>query len=237
MMLNELQLLIADLPSTTTRSEYQNAIEQDNSLGKPTFSSRRKSFRHLVELYGLDPSFALFRVLRKLCAEDPTSIPLIGMVCAYCRDPQLRHSFSLIESLRPEETLVRTRMEEHLEDGFPEQFSAAMKKSLAQNVNTTWTASGHLVGRSVKKRAIPKPTMPACVYAMFAGWLAGLRGDYLLNSVFARLVAADSSQLIAHLATGSAHGWLRLRHAGGVTEIDFSSLLTSHELENLYVPH
>ena len=31
-------------------------------------------------------------------------------------------------------------MGRHLEAGFPGRFSPAMKRSLAQNVNTTWTA-------------------------------------------------------------------------------------------------
>jgi hypothetical protein len=39
-------------------------------------------------------------------------------------------------------------MEQHLENGFPGRFSSAMKKSMAQNVNTTWTFGGHLSGKA-----------------------------------------------------------------------------------------
>ena len=62
-----------------------------------------------------------------------------------------------------------------------------MKKSLAQNVNTTWTACGHLEGRAKKVRALPRPGWAASTYAMFVGYLLGLRGEILLNSVFAPL--------------------------------------------------
>ena len=237
MMLQELTELCESSHAEATRSDYQHAIEQENVLGKPTFSSRQKTHRHLVELYGLDPSSPLFRILRRFASEDPASLPLIGMICAFCRDVQLRHSFTLIETLRPGEILPRPRMEAHLEAGFAGMFSPAMKKSLAQNVNTTWTVSGHLIGRSPKRRDFPSSRVCASTYAMFAGWLAGLRGQILLHSVFSRLGGLDPSQIIDHLVDASAHGWLRLRNAGGVTEIDFSPLLTRQELELLHVPH
>jgi hypothetical protein len=118
-------------------------------------------------------------------------------------------------------------MEQHLEEGFPGQFSEAMKKSLAQNVNTTWTACGHLEGRAKKTRSLPRPGWAASTYAMFVGYLLGLRGEILLNSVFSRLVASAPSQITAHLSASASRHWLRLRHAGGVIEIDFSQLAQS----------
>ena len=237
MMLQELLGICQSMPEDSTPSDYQRAIEQENLLGKPTFSSRQKTYRHLIELYGLNPSLPLFRILRRFAQYDPASIPLIGMVCCFCRDPQLRQSFSLIETLGPGEVLQRVRMEQHLEEGFPGVFSEPMKKSLAQNVNTTWTVSGHLVGRSTKRRDLPKSRPTATAYAMFAGWLSGLRSQILLNSVFCHLVALTPDQILNHLSDASAHEWLRLRNAGGVTEIDFTALLTEQEQNLIHVTH
>lgn len=237
MMHVEITTLITTLPLNATPADFKSAILTDNILGKPTFTSRDKSYRHLVELYGLDPARILFRTLRKLAAEDLASLPLIAMTSTFCRDAQLRHSFSLIEQLKPGEILPRERMENQLEVGFPGRFSAAMKKSLAQNVNTTWTESGHLAGRAIKTRTLPKPRMAASIYAMLGGYLLGMRGEILVGSVFAKLVAADPSVIIAHLSTASARGLLRFRHAGGVMEIDFAPLLTPRELEHLHGTH
>jgi hypothetical protein len=236
MMLSELKGLLGATLLDACRDDYRRTVEDENLLGKATVSSRRKTFRHLVELYGLDPGLALFRVLRLIAAEDPEAVPGAGMVCTYCRDTQLRWSFSLVESLTPGETLTRQRMEGHLEVGFPKRFSGAMKKSLAQNLNTTWTASGHLSGRSVKLRTLPSLRPMVTVYAMFAGWLAGLRGQILLQSVFGRLAGVEPDLAVSHLATASAQGWLRLRNAGGITEIDFTPLLTERETNLLHVP-
>lgn len=237
MMLDELRLLFDAVPPTATRKEYQRAIVDENALGKPTASSRDKSYRHLVELYGLEKSTALFRALRQLAIQDPASIPLMGMVVTFCRDAQLRHSFGLIDHMRSGKVLPRERMEQHLETGFPGRFSAAMKKSLAQNVNTTWTYAGHLGGKSTKVRALPKPREAATTLAMLAGYLLGLRGQLLLESEFARLVVQDPGVVTTHLAKASSRGLLRFRHAGGVTEVDFSPMLTPNEQEWLHGAH
>lgn len=222
MMLNELQILQGALPLDAGKNDFKEAILGENLLGKPTESSRIKSLHHLTELYGLDPTLLIFRTLRSLGVEAPDDFALLAMLCSYCRDPQLRHSFELISQLAGGETVPRERMEVHIEEGFPGRFSGAMKKSLAQNVNTTWTFAGHLTGRSKKVRALPSPGWAASTYAMFLGYLLDLRGQILLGSVFGRLVNASPQMLISHLSTASSRGWLRLRHAGGVVEIDFS---------------
>jgi hypothetical protein len=229
MMLQEIRALVSSVPASATREQYKTAILEDNVLGKPTFSSREKSYRHLAELYGLDPALTLFRVFRELSGRDAASVPLMAMTCTFCRDPQLRQSFELIERLRVGQTLTREQMEEHIEGGFPNRFSPAMKKSLAQNVNTTWTASGHLKGKVNKTRSLPEPMIAASTYAMFAGFLLGLRGEILMRSVFAALVAGAPEAVVSHLSTASARGWVRFRHAGGVFEIDFAPMLLPAE--------
>jgi len=237
MMLPELRMLLAAVPSGAGRTDYRTAIVDDNVLGKPTFSSRRKAEKHLYELFGLDPALVLFRVLRRFAAEDANSLPLLALTCAFCRDAQMRASFELIEDLKPGEVLSRERMETHVEAAFPERYSAATRAGLAKNVNTTWTAAGHLTGKAIKRKAKPEPRIAASTYAMFAGYLLGLRGEILTSSVFARRVGAAPSVIVAHLSAGARHGWLRFRHAGGVTEIDFTSLLLPEEEALLHGTH
>lgn len=229
MMLQEILALVSSVPASASREQYKSAILDENVLGKPTFSSREKSYRHLMQLYGLDPKLTLFRVFRELSEKDMASVPLMALMCTYCRDPQLRQSFELIERLRVGETLTRKQMEEHIEAGFPNRFSPAMKKSLAQNLNTTWTAAGHLKGKAKKTRSLPEPTVPASTYAMFAGFLLGLRGEILVRSVFGALVGGSAETIVSHLSAASGRSWLRFRHAGGVFEIDFAPMLLPAE--------
>lgn len=229
MMFLEMRALVRAMPLAVTKDDFAKVIVEENVLEKPTLSSRKKSLRHLVELYGMDPSKALFRVLWDLGHADLDSLPQLCLVCAYARDPQLCHSFELVRTLRLGEALERAAMEQHLENGFPGRFSPAMKKSMAQNVNTTWTFGGHLAGTKKKTRRYPEPRPVSAAYAMFVGYLTGLRGERLLDSAFASLVASSRSQLQAALSLASAKGLLSLKQAAGIVEFDFSNLLTPAE--------
>ena len=234
MMFLEMRALFHTMPLAVTQNDFAKAIVEENALEKPTLSSRKKSLRHLIELYGMDPSKALFRVLWDLGHADLDSLPQLCLVCAYGRDPQLRHSFELIRTLRLGTVLERAVMEQQLENGFPCRFSPAMKKSMAQNVNTTWTFGGHLAGKAKKTRILPEPRPMSAAYAMFVGYLTGLRGERLLDSAFAYLVASNRSQLQTALSLASAKGLLSLKQAAGIVEFDFSNLLTSTEKELLH---
>ena len=123
MMFLEMHALVQALPLEIAKPDFNRAVIDENILEKPTFASRKKSLRHLRELYGMDPSKALFRVLWELGHEDMDSLPQLCLVCAYARDPQLRHSFDLIRTMRLGEVMSRSDMEDHLEEGFPGRFS------------------------------------------------------------------------------------------------------------------
>ncbi len=234
MMFLEMRALVRAMPLTVTKNDFIKAIIGENILGKPTLISRKKSLRHLMEIYGMDPSKALLRVLWELGHADLDSLPQLCLVCAYARDPQLRHSFELIRMLRLGEILARADMEQHLENGFSGRFSPAMKKSMAQNVNTTWTYGGHLAGKTRKTRRLPETRPISVVYAMFVGYLTGLRGERLLDSVFASLVSSNRSQLQAALSLASAKGLLSLKQAAGIVEFNFSNLLTPAEQDLIH---
>jgi hypothetical protein len=236
MMLNELKALLSHTSQDATPAQIEKAIIEDNILDKPTLSSRKKSLHHMRELYGLDVGQALFRVLRDFAVRDRLSVPLLALVCVYCRDPQLMASFELIKGLRIGEILPRETMEAHLESSFPNRFSPAMKKSMAQNVNTSWTFSGFLCGKAKKVRCQSECRPEAAAYAMFAGYLAGLRGQTLLESAYGQLVAKDPSILLAQLPMSAARGLIGFKFAGGIFEFDFRRLLTPEEQRICDVP-
>ena len=113
-----------------------------------------------------------------------------------------------------------------------EDVIAATKKSLAQNVITSWTQAGHLRGRVKKVRASPQARLRSSVYAMAAGYLLGLRGQMLLTSVFSDVVSPDPAFVTAHLTAASGRGWIRFHQAGGIVEVDLSPLLTAAEQDD-----
>ncbi len=234
MMYLEMRVLVISLPLLTTKEDFAKAIIEDNILQKPTLSSRKQSLIRLAQLYGMDTTKALFRVFWELCHVDIDSLPQLCLVCTYARDTQLRYSFELINKLRLGASIMRCEMEQHLANGFPGRFSSATTASMARNVNTSWTFSGHLKGKVKKTRILPEPRPVSATYAMFVGYLTGLRGIRLLDSIYASLVSSSRSQLQAALSLASAKGLLSLKQAAGIVEFDFSNLLTPKEQELLH---
>jgi len=229
MMLDELTVLLKSTRMDASQDALQRAIVEENLLGKPTMSSRKWTYKHLRRAYALDASKVLWRTLRRFAEMEPQALPLMALVLVYSRDLQLRKSFDLITTLKTGEELGRMRMEETLVAAFPDKYSKAVIQGTSRHVNTTWTWTGHLTGRSLKHRTRPKPHWLATTYAMFVGYLAGVRGQVLLDSVYSRLVGVDPMTAADHLSTASAHGLLRFRNAGGVVETDFTALLQPAE--------
>src|SRR5262249_8376156 len=52
------------IPSDAPAASYAVAIVEENLLGKPTRSTRKRTAKRLAELYALDPGIPLFRLLR-----------------------------------------------------------------------------------------------------------------------------------------------------------------------------
>ena len=228
-MLDELTSLLKGTRLEASIERIKQTIVEENILGKPTASSRKMAFGHLRRAYALDMDKALWRVLRRFYEQEPQALNLMGLVLVYSRDLQLRKSFELVTGMNVGEALPPTQMVEHLEAAFPGMYSAVVMKATAKNVNSTWVKTGHLTGRVHKVRSHPKPHWLATTYAMFTGYLAGVRGQMLLDSVYARLVGVDPMTAAEHLSIASAHGLLRFRNAGGVVETDFSALLQPAE--------
>jgi hypothetical protein len=89
-MLAELTTILASVPASASKSERRSAIVSENVLGKKTTSTRKSTAQRLSELYALDPSVPLFRLLQVFWKDDPAGQPLLALLCASARDPLLR---------------------------------------------------------------------------------------------------------------------------------------------------
>lgn len=232
MMLQELSSLLSyvDDPKPS-RTDYVKAIEDDNCLGKRSAKTRVLTGRHLSVLYALDPSVALFRALLYFWNRDADGRPLLALLCAYSRDALLRMSCPVIQQAAEGSTLSREALEEFIEDLQPGRFSQATLKSTAQNINSTWTQSGHVSGRIRKIRGRTPPTPGAVAYALFLGYLAGARGTSLFQTEYAKLLDCSSERAMDLAEDASRRGWIVFKRIGDVMEVLFPNLLTAQEME------
>jgi len=232
LMLGELETVLSYLDNPNAEKiDYLKAIDEENCLGKRTQANRKITYRDLAKLYTLDPSVTIFRDLLYFWKRDHQGRPLLALLCSYCRDELLRSTALLINNF-PEGSIVgRDVVEEFIENQQPGRFSAATLKSVTQNINSSWTQTGHLTGRVRKIRARAKATPGNVAYALFLGFLTGIRGEALFQTEFAKLLDCPIDQAIELAEEASRRGWIVFKRVGKTIEVLFPNLLTQQEME------
>jgi len=231
-MIEELTALLTyvDRPDAK-KSDYLQAIVDENCLGKRSGKTRILTYRHLVSLYSLDPSNILFRALLFFWRRDTTGQPLFALLCTYARDSVFRCSAPFILEFPEGATITREALEEFIDEIAPGRFSKATLKSTAQNINSTWTKSGHLVGRVRKVRVRAMPTAGSVSYALLLGYLTGVRGQSLFCTEYTRLLDCSFARLVELAEEASRKGWIVFKRVGDVIEVLFPSLINEQEME------
>lgn len=213
---------------------YRYAVIESNCLNKRSQKTRDLTFRHLIDLYAIDPDVLLFRALRYLWHRDPKGHELLALLCAYARDGVLRQSAPLILSSSTGTHIPRTTMEEFIDSQDPGRFSPATLKSVAQNVNGTWTRAGHLEGRSQKVRSRAVATTGAVAYALLLGYLTGVRGYQLFSTEYVRLLDCSVDRAIEMAEEASRKGWIVFKRVGTVMEVLFSTIIGPQDMERIH---
>jgi len=233
-MVDELQRLFDVVQDPfAERDQYRIAIIDENALGKRSAKTRMLTYRHLTDLYGLDPSLLVFRGLRYFWEREVDGQTLLALQCAYARDALLRSSAPHILSTPERTTISRQSMETHIEAVFPNRFSAATLKSTAQNLNSSWTKAGLLSGRAVKIRHRANPTPGNAAYAVFLGYVAGLRGLSLFGSPYAKLLDCSAERSLELAQQAAQKGWISVNHIGDVFDVSFPNLQQHTDREGL----
>ena len=231
-MLTELEALLSFVEKTDApKADYLDAIQSANCLGKRSGKTRLLTYRHLVDLYALDPNFVLFRALRFFWNRDVDGQPLLAALCAYARDSIFRTTAPFILDFHEGATVSREALEEFIDGQEPDRFSKATLKSTAQNINSSWTKAGHLSGRVRKIRARPLATPGATSLALLLGYLNGLRGESLFKSDYTRMLDCSFEKTIELAEDASRRGWISLKRVGNVVEVLFPNMINVQEME------
>lgn len=228
-MLEELGALLKAAPRDAVRADYRALIVEQNALGKRTLSTRKLSDQRLHELYGLDPSVPLFRVMRQLWWMDEQGRPLLALLAALARDPLLRVTAPPILAFRPGEEIARQRLKDALTQSTSSRLNESVLDKVIRNAAASWTQSGHVKGRSRKVRRAVHPTPAVTTFALLLGYILGARGIGLFETLWAKVLDASRDELIGLATDGKRIGYLDLKVSGGVVEVSLSRLLTEEE--------
>lgn len=228
-MLDELRAVLAKCSSNAARDEYLSAIHEDNCLGKRTTATRKLSSQRLSELYSLDSKVLLFRIMRRYWYADRDGQAILAILLALARDPLLRISAPPVLRMRPGEELARQQITDALSRAVGNRLSESTLDKVVRNVASSWTQSGHLRGRGRKVRQSVTPTAITTAYALLLGYLTGMRGMALFESLWAQVLDAPATELINLAMDSRRLGFLDMSQSGGVVSVDFSRLLAQDE--------
>jgi hypothetical protein len=228
-MFKELDLLFQDQKQGAPRESYVSAIIDQNCLGKKTVSTRKLTCQRMSELYGLDPSIPLFRILGHLWQFDETGRPLLALLTALARDPLLRVTSPPILQMNTGEELLHQKMKEALRQGVESRLNNGTLDTVVRNTSSSWTQSGHLIGRVRKYRQKVNPTPIVTAYALVLGYILGARGNNLFNTLWAKVLDAPQEELISLATNAKRLGVLDLSQAAGIVEVSFNRLFTEDE--------
>jgi hypothetical protein len=228
-MFKELDLLLKDQEQGAPREADVSAIIDQNCLGKKTVSTRKLTCQRLSELYGLDPSITIFRILRHLWQFDETGRPLLALLAALARDPLLRVTLPPILQMSTDEELMRQKIKEALRQSIENRLNNGTLDTVVRNTSSSWTQSGHLAGRVRKYRQKVNPTPVVTAYALILGYILGARGSGLFNTLWAKVLDKSAEELVFLATDAKRLGFLDLSQAGGVLEVSFNRILTEDE--------
>lgn len=237
MMLDELSTLLRVTSPAADRSDYVKALVEENCLGKDTLSTRKLSLQRMSELYALDATVPIFRLLRQFWYADEKAHGQIALLVAIARDPFLRATCPVVLSMPIGEEIARQRFTDAIRDVADGRLNDATLDKVVRNAASSWTQSGHLDGRSRKKRQAVEPTPVSVAFALVLGYMLGHRGHGLFESLFARTLDRDENALTFLAMDAKRLGLLDIKSGGGMTVVSFDAILSDKEKRLIHGTH
>lgn len=199
----------------------QRLVVTENLLGRATMQARRKAAKLLMELYGLDDAVPLFRALRRLWSLDDGARPALALEMALARDAFLRGAMPFAAAMAPGEPFSPSALVDFLGRRHAGRYSPASTRSAARNVASSWAQAGILQGALRKTRASLAPRPASLAFALFLGWLEGVRGTLLFSTPWAEIFDADAAALREVATEAGRQGIVRIAAMDDVVEISF----------------
>jgi hypothetical protein len=221
MMLDELTLLAANGGMT---EDIPTRVLEDNVLGKSTSSGRVLTLQRLKELYSFDPATPIFRVFARLVERDPAALPQLALLMAIARDPLLRASARSVLGLAPGSQLMRDIVRNAIAAIVGDRMNEAVLDKVVRNAASSWTKTGHLTGRTIKRRAQVRPSPTAFAFALWLAQKSGFAGPEIFDNGWIAVLDVEPSAARGLAERAHAAGLITFRRLGDSFELDTAPL-------------
>ena len=231
-MLPELVALLAVASPAADTEALQRLVMDEDALHKPSAANRAKTFAFLRRLYGLNVQLPAYREFTRLCHLSPADTAVLAGTLAFAREPVLRACGDMVLAVPMGTPLRREDFEAWVRENAPGRYSQAMYVSFSHNLYASFFQLGFLSEAAGKARIRTRRDIrPASVaYAAFLDWLTGLNGLSLLSGALSRTLELSKDEHLSLLSSAGQQGLMRVAHAGGVLQLDFSAWLQPGEI-------
>lgn len=205
--------------------DFEIALVQ-NVTGKKSNSGVEKTTNYLKRLYGFnlaDSAFAALTFFWKMAEQNEKA--LLAFVYAINRDDLLMESVSVIQNTKQGEKATIDRFKEVVEKYHPNQYSSNTRRSMAQNIASSWKQAGFIEGKVRNIRVQPQISYRIAAFAFLLAYLKGDRGDFIWNAPGVKALLVPESRLRELAMESAKRDLMQYQYAGSVTAISFTSLL------------
>lgn len=197
-----------------------------NVTGKQSNSGVEKTANYLKQLYGFDihyPLFVAFKYFWKI--SESNEKPLITFVYAINHDDLLAESIQVLQIVKPGEKATINLFEEVIEKHHPNQYSVNTRRSIAQNIASSWKQAGFIEGKVKNIRTQPEISYRVACFAFLLAYLKGNRGNFIWSSIGVNALCLYESKLRELAIECAMKDLMQYQYAGSVTAISFTNLL------------
>jgi hypothetical protein len=220
-MLEELSALV---PNKSVPTDVRKLVLDDNVLGKSTASGRVLTLQRLKELYSFDLTVPIFRIFLALAHRDPAALPQLALLTAIARDPLLQASARPVIGLAPGSQLMRDTVRDAIASVVGNRMNKDVLDKVVRNTASSWTKTGHLVGRTIKRRDRVRANSTAFAFALWLAHNSGFSGPDLFDNGWVAALDLDPTYARNFAERAHAAGLINFRPIGSSFELDFLPL-------------
>jgi hypothetical protein len=203
--------------------EYLISLNQ-NVINKKSQSGIEKTTGYLKNLYSFDINYPPFIALKYFWqnSEDMDK-PKLAILYAIGHDSLLAESISVIEETKIGNKVTVEKLEENIETYYPNRYSSNTRRSMAQNIASSWKQASFITGRVKNIRTQPEISYNVVAFAFLMAYLSGERGDFIMASKWTKALCLGESQIRELAFEASRRDLLQYQYAGSVTSISFNN--------------
>jgi hypothetical protein len=213
-----------------------NKLLKENVIDKQTDINKSRTNGALLSLYLLNDEVPIFKMFHYLWGIAPDNEKrILALLLALYRDVLLSDSLETVLKVSPGLSVTVSSLQDCIGALYPNKYTPKTLLSLSQNIASSWKQSGHITGRYKNIRTKVTPGYHAVTFALFLGYMDGLRGDFLFQPKWIKALDSTEKELKALAHAAAQRDLISFQSAGSVTVINFNLLiqkLNIHGIEN-----